>query len=96
MSAIERADALRVARLDDFDLLLAIEIAEDFDARGRVGRLQDGPGLGGGEAFHELGRAGRVQGRAELAQAVHVAQLEHFAKLRQVQRVDHLRGCRMR
>ena len=87
----QRADAFRVARLDDLDLLLAVEIAEDLDPRGRVGRLKHRPGFGGGEPFHELGGAGRMQRGAEFAQPVHVAQLEHFAKLRQVQRVDHMK-----
>lgn len=68
----------------------AIEIAEDFDAGGWVGGLEDRPCFGGREPSHELRSARGVQGRTKRAQPIHVAQLKHFAQLGKIQRVDHV------
>ncbi len=83
------ADALGVASFDDLDLLFALEIADDLDAGGRIGGLQYGPRLGRREAFHELGRAGRVEGGAEFLERFVVAQFEHFPQFWEVECVNH-------
>ncbi len=83
------ADLRAIGRFDDFDLLVAVEVAEDLGPRLVIGVAQHVPGFVGGESFHELGRAGRVQGDAEFAQLGLVVFGQHFAKFGQVERVGH-------
>ena len=77
--ADERGDLWPIERLDDLDLSLLLEEAEDLDPKRHFGVLQHVPGFLGREPFHELGRSGGVQLGTELGQGGRVVLGQHLA-----------------
>ncbi len=92
--ADQLADFGPIAGLDDFDLLVAVQIAENLGPGRWVGLLQNGPGFGRGEPFHELGGPGRMQSDRELAHFFEIVVGKHFPQLGQVECIGHRCGLR--
>ena len=91
-SAISLPISAPVGCLDDLDLLVAIEIAEDVGPGLRVGVLQHRPSFFGGKPLHELRGAGRVQARRRIRASRRVVFGQHFPQFGKIERVGHEGG----